>query len=634
MASFGFGVGDLVLLSQIAWSVVQNARAACGEYDVLADEASAIHVVLTRLQKEASNPESLISMPDNAEEFLEIVIRCKKVLRVLDRILKKYNAMPEDDKKLQKLWKRMKFGNGEMQDLGQLRSKLTYYTAVVTLFLNRIAVGSLGKIEQQMNTAGGELRDIRLAVNNITANLLAQNREGSVLTAYENDDTAVWKEFRRELVLEGFASSVIHKHKSLIKAYVKELGDRGLLDGPEKAEFETPSVRYSKHDHQEDIFEEEGHNRMQQAISDDEGECREDFSSAKDQSNINIMKDNFTVRNIRPQGNTPHYPLHASVESDIDEDETPAWQSFRKDQMISHHEAIENADFVAEATQEVAETSVEFTTANNMPGNLKQPMTARQTFFAQNITQIIAQKLTEANIRQGLTSYTVYAIRDVHSRYSLYGWNTTLCEFCPFERTMVDDNSRIFDSSLRKIWLKADYDECIHDEGIVKSTHVLITMLKFTPEQLKLEITHDSNANEKNPVFEWTLAQLSFRYWGSFRWLLVKLQRAPGQVADLETLMREHIRAFPDGRPEQTRMAPSLPRKAVNHGNGFGGTYYTGGFQLTTNLNFVWARARSEKNPHPEALAMVHVPAPKKKTRPHRMPEPQSPSGQRPKSNR
>ena len=59
---------------------------------------------------------------------------------------------------------------------------------------------------------------------------MAADREGSVLTAYTGDDRAVWREFRRELIIEGFSSSLIRRNKALIKSYIKELGSRGLLD--------------------------------------------------------------------------------------------------------------------------------------------------------------------------------------------------------------------------------------------------------------------------------------------------------------------------------------------------------------------------------------------------------------------
>jgi len=33
-----------------------------------------------------------------------------------------------------------------------------------------------------------------------------------------------WRQLRRELVREGYRSSVLHKHKGLLKDYVEELG--------------------------------------------------------------------------------------------------------------------------------------------------------------------------------------------------------------------------------------------------------------------------------------------------------------------------------------------------------------------------------------------------------------------------
>ena len=64
------------------------------------------------------------------------------------------------------------------------------------------------------------------------------------MTAYADDDRAIWKELRRELVTEGFSSSTIHKYKGLIKAYIKELAERGLLDEGDPYEQGRPHDRY------------------------------------------------------------------------------------------------------------------------------------------------------------------------------------------------------------------------------------------------------------------------------------------------------------------------------------------------------------------------------------------------------
>jgi len=231
--SFGFAIGDFIILLQLASRVARDSRKACGAHDELTHEVSSLHIVLQRLKKETQKPESPLNRPGDScqDELQSILAGCGKLLKTLETILTKYNALGQAERSGRKLWQRVRFGNGEMQDLTDLRAKLVYYTSALSLFLNMVSIGSIGRVEKRMEEAGGDLREIKLAVNGITAHLLAGSKaEGSVLTAYADDDKAVWKEFRRELVLEGFSSATIHKHKDLIKAYVKELASRGLLD--------------------------------------------------------------------------------------------------------------------------------------------------------------------------------------------------------------------------------------------------------------------------------------------------------------------------------------------------------------------------------------------------------------------
>lgn len=247
--SFGYSIGDAILLSQLAWTVVQNSRRACGEHDELTREVLNLHVVLQRLEHEIAKPESPINRPGSTcKEELEVIISgCHKVLKILDQILEKYNTLCTTERSGRKLWQKIKFGNGEMMDLADLRCKMTFYTSALSLLLNMLSLGTIGKIEQQMNDAGGDLKEIKQAVNGITAHLIVQGHsEGSVLTAYPEDDKAIWKEFRRELIEDGFSSSVIREHKELIKAYVKELASRGLLDDDDPLES-NPQRGFGEH---------------------------------------------------------------------------------------------------------------------------------------------------------------------------------------------------------------------------------------------------------------------------------------------------------------------------------------------------------------------------------------------------
>jgi hypothetical protein len=249
--SFGFSPSDFVLVTQLAYSTVQNARKACGAHSALAREVNSLHVVLTRLETEVTRPESIlnggagsevtkengrkgIGRVEKRQELAGLVRDCESVLRVLSSILTKYNALPDDQRSVKKLWHKVRFGNGEMQDLAKIRSELATHTQAITLFLNLLGLGSQGKVERYMESHSAELREIKASLNWVTAKL--QVREGStpgeksILSSYVGDDKEVWKMFRRELIQDGFSSRVLSRHKETIKKYVMELGARGVLD--------------------------------------------------------------------------------------------------------------------------------------------------------------------------------------------------------------------------------------------------------------------------------------------------------------------------------------------------------------------------------------------------------------------
>jgi hypothetical protein len=158
------------------------------------------------------------------------------MLKVIDQVLGRYNCMSEEKRRVTRLRLKVQFGNGEMKDIAKIMQELSTYTSAITLFLNLLTMGSQGKVEEHMESHGEELRELRHSLNWITAMLQANNgnREGSTLTSYGEDDKTIWKEFRRELLKEGFSSEELRKHKAIIKDYVMELGSRGALDIPDE----------------------------------------------------------------------------------------------------------------------------------------------------------------------------------------------------------------------------------------------------------------------------------------------------------------------------------------------------------------------------------------------------------------
>ena len=245
--SFGYSAGDAILLAQLAWRTLQGTIKACGEYDELTREVSSLHKVLKRLTTELENPASLLNRPgdDRRQELQEIGDGCERILNVMDAILTKYNALAEDKRSGKRLWQKVRFGNGEVQDLSEIRLKLAAHTSAILMMVNLCSLGSQGRVEAQLNNVGGELEGIRGKVDWIAANMQARGGDGTVWTSYANDDRSMWKQLRSELNKEGYDSSVLHKHRRLIKKYVKELGDRGLFDQSEEEEPQEANTAMS-----------------------------------------------------------------------------------------------------------------------------------------------------------------------------------------------------------------------------------------------------------------------------------------------------------------------------------------------------------------------------------------------------
>ncbi|KUJ18915.1 uncharacterized protein LY89DRAFT_553410, partial [Mollisia scopiformis] len=93
--SFGYSIGDALSLLNLAFQTLQNTRRACGEHDDLTREVSSLHRVLHRLHLELLNPHSVLNRADDDRhaELNELGESCEQILRLMNSIVTKYNAL-------------------------------------------------------------------------------------------------------------------------------------------------------------------------------------------------------------------------------------------------------------------------------------------------------------------------------------------------------------------------------------------------------------------------------------------------------------------------------------------------------------------------------------------------------------
>ncbi|CAG8956571.1 hypothetical protein HYFRA_00003960 [Hymenoscyphus fraxineus] len=249
--SFGFSIFDIASFVQLSWQVVEGAKAACGEHDDLTKEMVTLHTVLSHVETEMQNPDSMLgNKRDKRVKGLRNHIQgCEEHLLRLDRLLSKYNSLSKSEKSVQRLWQKAKFGNREIVSVKDIRQKVRTYTDAIAITLQLFSSGSQSRVERQLNRQSGSLDGIQESVNLVLARLTAvgvPDGGGSVMTDYHGDDRTFWRDLRRELIGEGFSSKVLRGKERLIRDYVVELGQRGVLDDRNASTTTLPLIRELK----------------------------------------------------------------------------------------------------------------------------------------------------------------------------------------------------------------------------------------------------------------------------------------------------------------------------------------------------------------------------------------------------
>jgi hypothetical protein len=219
--SFGFSTSDIVNLVQLTTQAYNNWKKACGEYTEITGQLRSLNVILGRLNKEAKAPDSLFQR-ENADhtDYTELLENSKTTVTQLNNVIIQFKSLGRSRRNN---WDRLRLAD---KDLAGIRLKLDLHVSFFSAYLSTIGVSALGRLEQNVK----DLHGMKDAIDQLAADIREGRREGSVMTAYENDDQAIWREFRRDLISEGFSSESIRRYKRQLKHHLRVLQEGGLLD--------------------------------------------------------------------------------------------------------------------------------------------------------------------------------------------------------------------------------------------------------------------------------------------------------------------------------------------------------------------------------------------------------------------
>ena len=128
-------MGDIMAVSRLALKVYSAYKDAPDDYRNISDEVNSLHIIIN---KAARHFESNTLSNKTQEEGKEVLEGCHNVLKDLDALIEKYNALASTDRS--QVFRRLKFGK---EDIVTLRARLTSNTILLNSFIQRLDIAIL-----------------------------------------------------------------------------------------------------------------------------------------------------------------------------------------------------------------------------------------------------------------------------------------------------------------------------------------------------------------------------------------------------------------------------------------------------------------------------------------------------------
>ena len=142
--SFGYGVGDIMAISRLAFKVYTACKDAPEDYRNISDEVKSLHIIIN---KAAKHFESTTLSTSSRQEGQEVLEGCQNVLKDLDSLIGKYNGLASagtsTSTSTSQVVQRVRLGAGLVlgtEDITTLRVRLISNTTLLNGFIQRFDI--------------------------------------------------------------------------------------------------------------------------------------------------------------------------------------------------------------------------------------------------------------------------------------------------------------------------------------------------------------------------------------------------------------------------------------------------------------------------------------------------------------
>ncbi|MCJ1469064.1 hypothetical protein MMC07_007696 [Pseudocyphellaria aurata] len=206
--SFGFSVGDIAALGQLAWRVYKACKDAPDSFKNISQEVSSLSMVLKEVEEALSN--SGLSAPQQSR--LKFVGEgCRVILEDLQSRLDKHNSLSTKSKRT---WDRLGWGS---KDIAELRSRLTSNTVMLTTLVSTCQVN----VQKKLDKFKQECQDGKHEGSKVST---------QTVESLSADEQQSWRTIRKDLEDIGISVEAFDTNKDFILNWFKTAISTGAFE--------------------------------------------------------------------------------------------------------------------------------------------------------------------------------------------------------------------------------------------------------------------------------------------------------------------------------------------------------------------------------------------------------------------
>lgn len=220
--SFGFSIGDAIILTQLANKAYNAWKTACGDYTSITSSLGVLNGILERVKVEVQSPNSIFSKSeDDLRGWQTVSADCSAIVTELEEIISKYKSLSTSKRRN---WDRIRMAGSNLDSIHrELVKKITSISA----YLSVLGLSSQGRVENEL------LPELLRKIDHVAAQMRKGNstiRSTMTMTTVDCDEKSLWREFRRDLLRDGFRGRDVKRHSVALQTYLGRLQREVMLD--------------------------------------------------------------------------------------------------------------------------------------------------------------------------------------------------------------------------------------------------------------------------------------------------------------------------------------------------------------------------------------------------------------------